>query len=297
MKRIEYEHYRKKQLKNEAKNGAGRPKSVRVSFILFQVLLVAVFVTILSYAIVQTRKGSGKGSTAAETDIVNTPEASKEAAEGGRGTEDVLLFGVKKNDTSGGATRDYLMVCHIDYDRKTARLATIYRDFLMEIPDNGDQRVMNAYTIDGPQLVLDTVNKNLDLDISRYAVIYYDDRDTLQQIYDAAMAKDTDTLAHLTSDMLDTMDSNTNTEHERKWVGALGNFDVEASKAYPEHFYGGDYEGTWVEVPVTLTDSAMSIHTFLYPDESYTVSDTVQTISNRYAGIAATANDDLTGAP
>lgn len=293
MKRNEYEHYRKKQLKNEAKSAQKEPKKVTVSFIIFQVVLIAVFAAILSYAIIQTKKGSK--DTANSVD--NSNQTPAEAISGSRGVEDVLLFGVKKGDTSGGHTRDYLMICHIDYDKKAAKLATIYRDTLMNIENTGDARIMNAYAIDGPQLVLDTVNRNLDLNISRYAVIYYDDKDTLQQIYDAALEKDSATVASLTNDMLDTMDSNTNSEHERKWVGALGNFDITASSAFPEHFYGGEVDGAWVEVPVTLSDMATDMRAFLYDEAAFTVSPTVKEISERFQSIADTANDDLSGAP
>jgi len=48
------------------------------------------------------------------------------------------------------------------------------------------------------------------------------------------------------------------------------------------------------EVPVTLNDMSTQMHTFLYPTETYTPSETVQSISAQESAVAPTANNDFT---
>ena len=273
-------------------------KKMPAALIILQVVLVAVLCVIIGLAVKRKKVDRQiNDANGEETAAVSSVSNSSDDASSGRGTEDVLLFGVKKDDPSEGGTRNYLIVCHIDYDQETVKLETIYRDALMDIPGYGDLRVMSAYQLGGPELVLDTVNQNLDLQVENYAVVYYTKNDSLHDIADAVNNQETEKVASLTADMLDNMESNTNTEHERKWVGALGNYEITSSETFPAHFYGGEVQGTWVEVPVTLTDCVKEVHSFLYGEDTYTPGSQIEKISSRYQKIADTANDDLSGAP
>lgn len=286
---------------NTLRNGEinnSEKKRLPAALIILQVALVAVLCVIIGLAVSRKKdEGQKNDANGEETAAASSVSASSDDSLSGRGTEDVLLFGVKKDDPSEGGTRNYLIVCHINYDQETVKLETIYRDALMDIPGYGDLRVMSAYQLGGPELVLDTVNQNLDLQVENYAVVYYTKNDRLHDIADAVNNQETEKVASLTADMLDNMESNTNTEHERKWVGALGNYEITSSETFPAHFYGGEVQGTWVEVPVTLTDCVKEVHSFLYGDDAYTPGSGIEKISSRYQKIADTANDDLSGAP
>lgn len=284
-----------RQRKNERRGDGNR---LPAAVIVLQVLLVAVLAGLVIFIVFGRKNIKTKKSGTEDTGNVTDDTKSS------RGSEDVVLVGAKKGDESTGHARDYIMLCHIDYDKEKTAIVSIYRDTMMQIPGYGNQRVMNAFSLGGPELLLKTINQNLDLNINNYAIIYYNDADTLKEIYDAAMNKEKSKVASLTSDMLSSMKSNTNSGHERKWVGALGNYDVNSSPAEPAHFYGGTVDNTWVEVPVTLSDMAVSVHSALYGEnsgnptgESYSVSDSVKSVSEELQTIAPTANDDLSGAP
>ena len=49
--------------------------------------------------------------------------------------------------------------------------------------------------------------------------------------------------------------------------------------AYPQVFYGGSVDGSWVEVPCTLIDMNTELHKILLGETEYTPSDRVKEIS------------------
>ena len=256
------------------------------------VLLIAALTAVVAIAL-YSRFG-GKKADSGKTKKPTEGSAS-DLMDSGTGTENLVLFG--ENSAKENGAGNYVMLLHVDYDKKTAKMVTVYRDTLMQIPDKGAGRVVDAYTEGGPELLVKTLDQNLDLDFENYAVVHFTDTDSIETLYDAAMKHDEKTVASMANDMLSDVDTNTSTEHVRKWINAMGTFDLTTAAAEPNSFYGGPVQGVsdpYVLVPLSLTDMAERIHAFLLGD-SYTPGKAVQSLSEEWEALNLPANNALPG--
>ena len=65
------------------------------------------------------------------------------------------------------------MIVRVDHDAKKIRMVSIFRDCMMNIDGHGYQKVTHAHAFGGPELAVDTLNKNLDLDIKNYVTVNF----------------------------------------------------------------------------------------------------------------------------
>jgi len=68
----------------------------------------------------------------------------------------------------GSERSDTLMVAHVDPDQKSGLLVSFPRDLWVEIPGHGESKINAAYSLGGPQLVVDTLQANFDIPITNY---------------------------------------------------------------------------------------------------------------------------------
>ncbi len=90
----------------------------------------------------------------------------------------IALFGIDARDTEslGSGTRsDTIMIASINNSTKEVRLVSVYRDSFMEIADESSltSKVNAAYAYGGPELAIQTLNKNLDLHISEFVTVNF----------------------------------------------------------------------------------------------------------------------------
>ena len=64
-----------------------------------------------------------------------------------------------------------MMVASINNKTKEIRIASIYRDTLLEQMDGTYNKANSAYFADGPKGAINMLNKNLDLDIEDYVTV------------------------------------------------------------------------------------------------------------------------------
>lgn len=82
----------------------------------------------------------------------------------------VLVLGVDDRNGRRGRS-DAIMVASLDPQEKTARLLSIPRDTLVEIPGRGLDKLNHAYAFGGPDLSMEAVSRYLDLPLDHYVVI------------------------------------------------------------------------------------------------------------------------------
>lgn len=82
------------------------------------------------------------------------------------GLDDLTNFGAV-----GGARGDVIMLVHIDPNTSEARILSIPRDLWVEIPGHGSNRINAAYAFGGPRLMVETIQRNLDLAVNHYVEI------------------------------------------------------------------------------------------------------------------------------
>lgn len=83
------------------------------------------------------------------------------------------LFGgdSREGQLEAGTHADTIIIVSLDNKSKEIRMASIYRDTLLEQMDNTYNKANHAYFSGGPKEAINMLNKNLDLDIEDYATV------------------------------------------------------------------------------------------------------------------------------
>lgn len=117
------------------------------------------------YVAAKLNKIDTDNSMKSEDIVVN-----KEAEISAEGYTNVALFGIdsREGDLDKGSRTDCLIVASLDNKTKEVRLASVYRDTLLDIGDGELQKCNAAYSFGGPTQAINMLNKNLDLNIQDY---------------------------------------------------------------------------------------------------------------------------------
>ena len=110
----------------------------------------------------------------------------------------VALFGLdnrgsaKDMTKAGVAHSDAIIIASINNDTKEVKLVSVYRDCFLDIAKSGagTQKLTHAYMLGGPTCTIETLNKNLDLNITDYVAVDF-----------AALTKAIDALGGVTIDV------------------------------------------------------------------------------------------------
>lgn len=90
----------------------------------------------------------------------------------------IALFGLDTRDNvdmtkAGMAHSDAVIIASINNDTKEVKLVSVYRDCFLEMAtgSGGTQKFTHAYFLGGPICAVETLNKNLDLNITDYVSV------------------------------------------------------------------------------------------------------------------------------
>lgn len=85
----------------------------------------------------------------------------------------VALFGgdSREGQLEEGTHADTIIIVAIDNETKEIRMASVYRDTLLQQMDDTYKKANNAYFVGGPEEAINMLNKNLDLNIEDYATV------------------------------------------------------------------------------------------------------------------------------
>lgn len=117
----------------------------------------------------------GQVTDMSEEDLSINKGANKDM----KGYTTIALFGIDARDSSlgEGNRSDAIMVASINKSTKEVKVVSVYRDTLMEIrTKDGDvtAKCNAAYAYGGPELAVQTLNQNLDLNISEYITVNWE---------------------------------------------------------------------------------------------------------------------------
>ena len=100
-------------------------------------------------------------------------QVNKEAEETGEGYTNVALFGIdsRSGELEKGTRTDCIIVASLNNKTKEVRMSSVYRDTLLDIKDGHLQKCNAAYSFGGPTQAINMLNKNLDLDIEKFATV------------------------------------------------------------------------------------------------------------------------------
>lgn len=116
----------------------------------------------------------------------------------------IAIFGVdsRANALKENTRSDSIMIASIDKKSHDVKLVSVYRDTYVQIKGHGCTKANHAYAYGGPDLAVNTLNTNFDLDIQDFVTVNF-----------SALTNVIDKLGGITLDI---------NKEELKWVNAYG---------------------------------------------------------------------------
>lgn len=151
---------------------------------LWQKILLSLFVLLLvsvggAYFYIHNLLDKTEKVEINEENLGITPE-NKELAVKNKGVTNIALFGVDAQEGKTGRS-DAIMILTIDKDHDKIKLSSIMRDSYTDINGRGKDKITHAYAFGGPELALNTINKNFNLSIDKFITVNFT---TLPKIVD-----------------------------------------------------------------------------------------------------------------
>lgn len=151
---------------------------------LWQKILLSLFVLLLvsaggAYFYIHNLLDKTEKVEINEENLGITPE-NKEFAVKNKGVTNIALFGVDAQNGNTGRS-DAIMILTIDKDHDKIKLSSIMRDSYTDINGRGKDKITHAYAFGGPELALNTINKNFNLSIDKFITVNFT---TLPKIVD-----------------------------------------------------------------------------------------------------------------
>lgn len=111
-------------------------------------------------------------TTELDTDKLNIAETSEEQE---TGYLNVALFGLdsREGDLGKGNRSDTMMIASLNKATGEVKLVSVYRDTLLELDDGSYNKANAAYAFGGPEGAISMINRNMDMDISKYVTVNF----------------------------------------------------------------------------------------------------------------------------
>ena len=121
--------------------------------------------------------GCGYGVFAYMVGGLNRADINEEnlsANEGIDGVINIALYGVDSTTGDFAGRSDAIMICSVNGETGKIKLISIARDTYVSVPGHYDTKINHAYAYGGPELAVQTLNKNFDMDITDYVTVNFD---------------------------------------------------------------------------------------------------------------------------
>lgn len=164
-----------KDRKRKKKRKLSNKKKVVIS--IFSVLLVLVLLMVLGYFYVRSK--IYRASKPVEKHAVtqnNTNDEKEKTVEYKtvEGITNILFIGDDGVDLDSEEQRsDSILIATLDNNNKKVKITSLYRDALVYIPGYGEDKINAAYFLGGPELLMDTIRYNFDINIEQYVRINF----------------------------------------------------------------------------------------------------------------------------
>lgn len=149
----------------------------------YKQILIAVFsviiicVVVLGAGYMYIRANIYKKTEPLTSEHLQAPVKTKEETIGYtevEGITNVLLVGVDGIDFDEKYQRsDSMIIATLDSNKEKVKLTSLYRDTLVYIPGYGEEKMNLAFSLEGPELVMETIKYNFDVNIEKYIMINF----------------------------------------------------------------------------------------------------------------------------
>lgn len=186
-------------------------------------------------------------TTELDTDKLNIAETSEEQE---TGYLNVALFGLdsREGDLGKGNRSDTMMIASLNKATGEVKLVSVYRDTLLELDDGSYNKANAAYAFGGPEGAISMINRNMDMDISKYVTVNFN---ALVDVIDALggfdMTLTHDEVVHMNNYCVETSEV-TGKDYEKIEPEEEGTYHLNGvqvvSYARIRYTGGGDFERT-----------------------------------------------------
>lgn len=143
---------------------------------IFSVLLALIVLIASGYFYVRSKiyRASKPVEKPAVTENKNNEKEEAVEYKTVEGITNVLLIGVDGLDFDSGDQRsDSMIIATLDSNNKKVKLTSLYRDALVYIPGYGENKMNSSFSLGGPELVMETIKYNYDINIEKYVMINF----------------------------------------------------------------------------------------------------------------------------
>ncbi|MBO5348478.1 MAG: LCP family protein [Clostridia bacterium] len=160
----------------------------------------------------------------------------------------IALFGIDaRSDTFGTGNRsDCIMIISLNEKTNDVKIMSVYRDTYLNIDGHGLDKVTHAYSYGGPKLALNTLNQNLDLNITEFVAINFDTvRTVVDSVHGIQMNLDSQEVKYINS-YINSLNKQFGTSSKNINKSGTYTLDGVQALAYCRIRYtdGGDYKRT-----------------------------------------------------
>jgi LCP family protein required for cell wall assembly len=149
-------------------NNKKKRKKFKFIFILDIILLMIVLGFVYFFYLTSKTQYDVSGDQSITTNDIDSDTIS--------GYRNIAIFGVDSRDNSlkKSTHSDTIIIASINKKTKDVKLASVYRDTYVNIPDKGFNKINAAYFKGGYPLALNTINTNFDLNVREYITVNFD---------------------------------------------------------------------------------------------------------------------------
>lgn len=168
---VENEKKVKKEKVKTNKRKKGRWLKVLGTILLTIILILAILIG-LAYMYITNKLSKMNTVQLDESQLGITAEASTKLAK----YRNIAIFGVdsREDDYGKGNRSDCIIIASINNETKEVRLISVYRDTYVNIQGHGLDKITHAYSYGEAPLAINTLNTNLDLNISEFVTVNFD---------------------------------------------------------------------------------------------------------------------------
>ena len=85
----------------------------------------------------------------------------------------LLLIGIDARPGEETGRSDTMIIVTLDPDEGTIKLTSIMRDLYVEIPDRKNNRINATYVFGGPELLMETIERNFGIQVDNYIAVNF----------------------------------------------------------------------------------------------------------------------------
>ena len=89
------------------------------------------------------------------------------------GVKNILLIGNDSRNADEGGRSDAMILVSISSRTNSIHLTSLLRDIYVDIPGHDGNRLNAAYAYGGPELLMETLEENFDIEVNRYMLVTF----------------------------------------------------------------------------------------------------------------------------